>query len=119
MVTSQKTQSITQPETSQSFIEGRLQELEAVISKAQIIDINALSGDVVKLGRPVVIVDEEDDEELKLQIVGPYKSNADNGKISITAPIARALIGKSVGDVVEVATPKGRRHYEILMVMYK
>ncbi|MBL8638333.1 MAG: transcription elongation factor GreA [Alphaproteobacteria bacterium] len=103
----------------QSFIEGRLQELEAVISKAQIIDINALSGDVVKFGATVVIVDEEDDEELKLQIVGPYESNADNGKISITAPIARALIGKSVGDVVEVATPKGRRHYEILMVMYK
>ncbi|MBP9868247.1 MAG: transcription elongation factor GreA [Alphaproteobacteria bacterium] len=103
----------------QSFIEGRLQELEAVISKAQIIDINALSGDVVKFGATVVIVDEEDDEELKLQIVGPYESNADNGKISITAPIARALIGKSVGDVVEVATPKGRRHYEILMVMYR
>jgi transcription elongation factor GreA len=103
----------------QSFIEGRLQELEAVISKAQIIDINALSGDVVKFGATVVIVDEEDDEELKFQIVGPYESNADNGKISITAPIARALIGKSVGDVVEVATPKGRRHYEILMVMYK
>lgn len=103
----------------QSFIEGRLQELEAVISKAQIIDINALSGDVVKFGATVVIVDEEDDEELKLQIVGPYESNADNGKISITAPIARALIGKSVGDVVEVATPKGRRHYEILMVMYQ
>ena len=103
----------------QSFIEGRLQELEAVISKAQIIDINALSGDVVKFGATVVIVDEEDDEELKFQIVGPYESNADNGKISITAPIARALIGKSVGDVVEVATPKGRRHYEILMVMYQ
>jgi transcription elongation factor GreA len=103
----------------QSFIEGRLQELEAVISKAQIIDINALSGDVVKFGATVVIVDEEDDEELKFQIVGPYESNADNGKVSITAPIAKALIGKSVGDVVEVTTPKGRRHYEILMVMYK
>lgn len=103
----------------QSFIEGRLQELEAVISKAEIIDINALSGDVVRFGATVVIVDEEDDEELKFQIVGPYESDADNGKISITAPIARAMIGKSVGDVVEVATPKGRRHYEILMVMYK
>lgn len=103
----------------QSFIEGRLQELEAVISKAEIIDINALSGDVVRFGATVVIVDEEDDEELKFQIVGPYESDADNGKISITAPIARAMIGKSVGDVVEVTTPKGRRHYEILMVMYK
>ena len=103
----------------QSFIEGRLQELEAVLSKAQIIDIATLSGDIVKFGATVVIVDEEDDEELKFQIVGPYESNADSGKISITAPIARAMIGKSVGDTVEVTTPKGRRHYEILMVMYK
>ncbi len=73
---------------------------------------------VAEFGATVVIVDEEDDEELKFQIVGAYESNADEGKISITAPIARALIGKSVGDSVEVQTPKGRRHYEILMVMY-
>lgn len=103
----------------QSFIEGRIQELEAATSIAQIIDPTTLSGDMVKFGATVVIVDEEDDEELKFQIVGQYESNADGGKISITAPIARALIGKSVGDVVEVSTPKGRRHYEILMVMYK
>lgn len=102
----------------QSFIEGRIQELESVISLAQIIDVGSLSGDMVKFGATVVIVDEEDDEEMKLQIVGAYESDADNNKISITAPVARALIGKSVGDVVEVATPKGRRHYEILMVMY-
>lgn len=102
----------------QSFIEGRIQELESVISLAQIIDVGSLSGDMVKFGATVVIVDEEDDEEMKLQIVGQYESDADNNKISITAPVARALIGKSVGDVVEVATPKGRRHYEILMVMY-
>lgn len=102
----------------QSFIEGRIKELEAVTSLAQIIDIASLSGDMVKFGATVVIVDEEDDEEMKLQIVGQYESDADNNKISITAPVARALIGKSVGDVVEVATPKGRRHYEILMVMY-
>ncbi len=102
----------------QSFIEGRIKELEAVTSLAQIINISSLSGDMVKFGATVVIVDEEDDEEMKLQIVGQYESDADNNKISITAPIARALIGKSVGDVVEVATPKGRRHYEILMVMY-
>ncbi len=102
----------------QSFIEGRIKELEAVTSLAQIINISSLSGDMVKFGATVIIVDEEDDEEMKLQIVGQYESDADNNKISITAPIARALIGKSVGDVVEVATPKGRRHYEILMVMY-
>lgn len=102
----------------QSFIEGRIQELEAALSVAQVINPTTLSGDSVKFGATVVIVDEEDDEELKFQIVGAYESNADEGKISITAPIARALIGKSVGDSVEVQTPKGRRHYEILMVMY-
>ena len=103
----------------QSFIEGRIKELDAATSIAQIIDPKTLSGDMVKFGATVVIVDEEDDEEMKFQIVGKYESNADGGKISITAPIARALIGKTVGDTVEVQTPKGRRHYEILMVMYQ
>jgi len=102
----------------QSFIEGRIQELEAVTSAAQIIDIASLSGDMVKFGATVVVYEEEADEEMKIQIVGRYESDADHGKISITAPIARALIGKSVGDVVEVDSPKGRRHYEILMVMF-
>jgi transcription elongation factor GreA len=103
----------------QSFIEGRIQELEAVISKAQVIDPTALTGDVVKFGATVVLYEEETDAEIKFQIVGQYESNADNGRISITAPIARALIGKSVGDIVEVNSPKGLRHYEILMVMYQ
>jgi transcription elongation factor GreA len=103
----------------QSFIEGRIQELESVISRANIIDYLSFTGDQVKFGATVVVVDEEDDKEMKLQIVGPYESDSDNGKISVTAPLARALIGKSVGDSVEVTTPKGRRHYEILMVMYK
>lgn len=103
----------------QSFIEGRIKELDAVTSLAQIIDPSTFTGDVVKFGATVMIADEEDDEEKTFQIVGPYESNADGGKISITAPIARAMIGKTVGDSVEVNTPKGRRHYEILMVMYK
>jgi transcription elongation factor GreA len=102
----------------QSFIEGRIKELESVISVAQIIDPTKFTGDVVKFGATVVIVDEEDDEEMKFKIVGPYESNADDGRISITAPVARALIGKEVGDTVEITTPRGRRHYEILMVMY-
>lgn len=102
----------------QSFIEGRIQELEAVISLANIIDPKTLSGDTVKFGATVVVYDEEDDKELKFQIVGPYESNTDTGKISITAPLAKGLIGKSVGDVVEINTPKGKRHYEIQMVMY-
>ncbi len=103
----------------QSFIEGRIQELEAVVSLANIIDPKTLSGDTIKFGASVVVYDEEDDKELSFQIVGPYESNSDAGKISITAPLARGLIGKAVGDVVEIQTPKGKRHYEILMVMYK
>ncbi len=102
----------------QSFIEGRIKELEAVISAAQIIDPTALSGDTVKFGAKVVIVDEETDEERSLQIVGEYESNADEGRISVTSPIARALIGKAVGDSVPVITPKGTVDYEILEVIY-
>lgn len=103
----------------QSFIEGRVQELESVISRANVIDYSTFTGDVVKFGATVVVVDEEDDKEMKFQIVGPYESDSDNGKISITAPLARGMMGKSVGDSVEINMPKGRRHYEILMVMYK
>lgn len=103
----------------QSFIEGRIKELDAALSIAQIIDPSTLSGHIVKFGASVHIVDEDDEEELKFQIVGQYESNADGGKISVTAPIARALIGKAIGDSVEVHTPKGRRSYEILMVIYE
>ncbi|OFW88655.1 MAG: transcription elongation factor GreA [Alphaproteobacteria bacterium RIFCSPHIGHO2_02_FULL_46_13] len=103
----------------QSFIEGRIKELDAALSIAQIIDPKTLSGHIVKFGAYVHIVDEDDEEELKFQIVGQYESNADGGKISVTAPIARALIGKAIGDSVEVHTPKGRRSYEIIMVIYE
>ena len=102
----------------QSFIEGRIQELEAVISAVQIIDPATLGGDTVKFGAKVVIVDEETDIEVSYQIVGHYEANADIGKLSIKAPISRALIGKAVGDSVEVITPQGRRSYEILDVIY-
>lgn len=103
----------------QSFIEGRIQELEAVIGKAQIIDPSSLSGETVKFGATVLVVDEDTDEEENYMIVGEYETDTENGKISITAPIARALIGKAVGDSVEVRTPKGLRMYEILEVQYK
>ena len=103
----------------QSFNEGRIRELEAVIPSAEIIDPAQFSGQkTVKFGAKVVIVDENTDEERKLYIVGEYESNADLGKISITSPIARALIGKSVGDSVEVRSPKGKSSYEILEVLY-
>ena len=102
----------------QSFIEGRIKELDAASSLANIIDPTTLSGDMVKFGATVVVVD-DDDKEMTIQIVGPYESNSDQGKISMTAPMARALIGKSVGDSVEVSTPKGKKNYEILKVIYK
>jgi len=103
----------------QSFIEGRIKELESVISRAQIIDPTTMGGDIVKFGATVTIVDEETDVEETYQIVGDYESDMNAGKLSISAPVARALIGKSEGDSVKVATPKGTRDYEILNVMYK
>ncbi|MCF8495056.1 MAG: transcription elongation factor GreA [Alphaproteobacteria bacterium] len=100
----------------QSFIEGRIIELEAVISKAQIIDPSSFSGQTVKFGATVLLVDESTEAEESYTIVGEYETDTEQRKISITAPIARALIGKSVGDSVEVRTPKGLRTYEILEV---
>ncbi len=102
----------------QSFNEGRIAELEGAIGAAQIIDPSTFTGDTVKFGAKVQIVDEETDEEKTVEIVGEYESNADEGRISITAPIARALIGKSVGDSVKVTTPRGQIDYEILEVTY-
>lgn len=104
----------------QSFIEGRIIELDAALSMAQIIDVAALAGSkTVKFGATVTIVDEDTDEEKTIQIVGAYESDADHGKISLTSPIARALIGKTEGDSVSVTTPKGQVSYEILSVTYQ
>lgn len=103
----------------QSFIEGRIKELDGVISAAQIIDPSTLSGDNVKFGAKILIVDEETDEEVSYQIVGHYEADAQSKKISINAPIARALIGKATGDSVEVTTPQGKKNYEILNVIYE
>lgn len=102
----------------QSFIEGRIQELEAVISAIQIIDPSSFSGNIVKFGARVVVYDESTEIELSYQIVGHYEANADKGLISLNAPMARALIGKSKGDSVEVRTPQGVKSYEIVEVLY-
>lgn len=102
----------------QSFIEGRILELEACISRADVIEIAEMDGETVKFGATVKVVDEETDEEATYQIVGEYEANLEAGLISITAPIARAMIGKKVGDSVEVNTPKGTRYYEILSVKF-
>lgn len=103
----------------QSFIEGRILELDAVIGRAQVIDPTSLDGDIVKFGATVTIVDEDTDVEETYQIVGEHESDMDSGKLSMNAPVARALIGKAEGDSVAVKTPKGKRDYEILAVAYK
>ncbi|WP_028880540.1 transcription elongation factor GreA [Terasakiella pusilla] len=103
----------------QGFIEGRIKELESVISVVEVIDPKTLSGDVVRFGATVLVVDEETDEETTYQIVGQHEANLEGGKLSVGAPLARALIGKSIGDSVEVRTPGGIKAYEILEVEFK
>ncbi len=102
----------------QSFIEGRVMELEDQIGRAEVIDISKLSGTSIKFGATVTLVDEDTDAKRKYQIVGDVESDAQRGKISISSPIARALIGKTKGDTVEVAAPGGARSYEILKVEF-
>ncbi len=103
----------------QSFIEGRVLELESIISLADVIDPKTLSGDVVRFGATVGLADEDTDEESKFQIVGTHEAEVEKGKLSVTSPTARALIGKSLGDSVEVTTPGGSKSYEIIKVQYK
>ncbi|MBX9725669.1 MAG: transcription elongation factor GreA [Rickettsiales bacterium] len=102
----------------QSFIEGRIQELEAVISRAEIIDVAAMTGDAIKFGATVTVVDEDTEEKITYQIVGDYEADIKRNLISTSAPIGRALIGKKLGASVEVITPKGARFYEVLKVEY-
>ena len=102
----------------QSHNEGRIVELEDMLSRAEIIDVTKLSGDSVKFGATVELADEDTDEEKTYQIVGDQEADVKEGKISISSPIARALIGKSEGDSVEVAAPGGAKSYEILSVKF-
>jgi transcription elongation factor GreA len=102
----------------QSLNEGRIQELESLLALAEIIDVSKLSGKTVKFGATVKMVDEDTEEEKTYQIVGDAEADASNGRISISSPIARSLIGKEVGDSVEVAAPGGARGYEILDVKF-
>jgi transcription elongation factor GreA len=101
----------------QGFIEARVAELEDKIGRAQVIEIDKLSGDTVKFGATVTLAD-ENDKELRYQIVGEFEAEPRDGRISISSPIARALIGKTVGDEIEVDAPGGARGYEILKVEY-
>lgn len=102
----------------QSFIEGRVKELESVISLTEVIDPTKLSG-AIKFGATVVLVDENTDEEKTYQIVGEYEADIEGGKLNMKSPLARALIGKDEGDSIEVNTPGGARSYEILKITYK
>jgi len=102
----------------QSFIEGRVLELEAVVSHAEVIDISSLSGDTVRFGATVMVEDEDTDEEATYQIVGSHEADIATGKLPVTSPLAKALIGKSLGDSVEVAAPGGSKSYEIVDVKF-
>ena len=103
----------------QSFVEGRIAELEDQSSRAEVIDPAKLSGDSVKFGATVVIADCETDEESTYQIVGEFEADPTKRMISVTSPMARAMIGKAVGDVFEVNSPGGTRDYEVVSVTFK
>lgn len=102
----------------QGLNESRVLELEDKISRAEVIDVSKLSGSTVKFGATVTLIDEDTEDEVKYQIVGEIEADVKKGKVSITSPIARALIGKSVGDSVEVNTPGGGKSYEILKIAF-
>ena len=104
---------------SQSHNEGRIAELEDKISRAEVIDVSKLSGETIKFGATVKLIDDDTEEEKTYQIVGENEADVKEGKVSITSPIARALIGKKVGDAVEVNTPGGGKSYEVTAVAYK
>ncbi len=100
----------------QGFIEGQIAVIEDKISRAQVIDVSKLSGKQVKFGATVSLVDEDTDEESRYQIVGEHEADVKMGRISITAPLARVMIGKEVGDILEVITPGGVKAYEVMKV---
>jgi transcription elongation factor GreA len=103
----------------QGFIEGRVLELEDKIARAEVIDVGKLSGKIVKFGATVTLADEETDEEQKFQIVGEDEADVSEGRLSVTSPLARALIGKGKGESVEVSTPRGAKSYEVVRVAFK
>ena len=104
----------------QGFIEGRIKELESALSHAQLIDVAKLNaGTKIVFGATVELADSDSDEEVTYQIVGDLEADIKRGLISISAPIARALIGKSEGDTVDIVAPNGRRSYEIVAVRYE
>lgn len=102
----------------QSFIEGRIQELEAVVSRAQVINPAEVQGDIIRFGATVAVVDVDTDIENSYQIVGDYEADINENKISLSSPLAKALIGKEVGDEVVYVAPGGKKTFEVLEVSY-
>ncbi len=103
----------------QGFIEGRIAELEDKLARADVIDVKLLNGSSVKFGASVRLIDEDTEETLSYQIVGDDESNLSKGKISLSSPLAKALIGKDAGDSVDVRTPGGVKSYEIIEVAFR
>jgi transcription elongation factor GreA len=103
---------------AQALNEGRAQELEDLVARAEVIDVSKLSGETIKFGATVVLLDEDSEEEKTYQIVGDQEADVKAGRISVSSPIARALIGKKVGDEIEVNAPGGARGYEIVQVRW-
>lgn len=102
----------------QSFIEGRIQDLEAVLSRAQVIDVSTIKTDVIRFGATVCVADDDTDEEKSYQIVGDYEADIEKNKISVSSPLAKALIGKEIGDIAEYMAPGGKKSFEIIDVKY-
>ena len=100
----------------QGWIEGRIAEIEDKMARAQVIDVTKLSGKQVKFGATVTVVDEDTEEEARYQIVGEHEADIKRGRLALTSPLARGMIGKESGDAVEVSTPSGIKAYEILKV---
>ena len=103
----------------QRFIEGRVRELQDKLGRAEVIDVSKLSGKEIKFGATVTLADEETDEKKTYQLVGADEADVNNGRLSITSPVARALIGRGIGDSVHVNTPNGGRSYEIMKINYR
>ena len=107
------------PSIKQSFIEGRVAELEDKLARAEVIDVSKLKGDKIVFGATVTLIDADTEKEVTYRIVGEDEADIAKGKVSVSSPIARALIGKRVGDEAEVAAPGGARVYEIEAVEFK
>ncbi|NQU72570.1 MAG: transcription elongation factor GreA [Rhodospirillales bacterium] len=103
----------------QGFVEGRVGDIEDMMRRAEVIDVSKLSGKIIKFGATVKVADEDTDEETNYHLVGEHEADISQGRLSITSPLSRALIGKTVGDSVEVMSPGGTHSYEVLAVRYK